>query len=299
MIKSRLTVEENEARVDAFVARNCDLTRERVKQLLQEGMILLNGRVVKPNTKISVGDEVTIEMPAPKPFHVEGQEMDLDIVYEDKDVIVINKANDVVVHPAPGHLEKTLVNGLVAHCGDLSGINGIERPGVVHRIDKDTTGLLMFAKNDNAHQSLAKQLEEKTVTRRYMAIVEGIIQHESGTIDAPIGRDTKNRKKMAITDSNSKHAITHFVVKERLKKHTLIEVQLETGRTHQIRVHMAYIGHPVLGDSVYGKRKSNDGYGQYLHAMTLGFIHPTTGEYMEFTREPEKHFLDKIEELRG
>lgn len=298
MIKSRLTVEENEARVDAFVARNCELTRERVKQLLQEGAILLNGRQVKPNTKISIGDEVTIEMPAPKPFHVEGQEMELDIVYEDKDVIVINKANDVVVHPAPGHTERTLVNGLVAHCGDLSGINGIERPGVVHRIDKDTTGLLMFAKNDNAHQSLAKQLEEKTVTRRYMAIVEGLIQHESGTIDAPIGRDSKNRKKMAVTDNNAKHAITHFVVKERLNKNTLIEVQLETGRTHQIRVHMAYIGHPVFGDSVYGKRKSNDGYGQYLHAMTLGFIHPTTGEYMEFTRMPDQHFMDKVEELK-
>ena len=225
------------------------------------------------------------------------EKMDLDIVYEDEDVIVVNKKNGMVVHPAVGNKHGTLVNGLLYH-SKLSDINGEFRPGIVHRIDAYTTGLLVIAKNNEAHLSLAKQLEEKTTTRKYIALVHGVVNTDTGTIDAPIGRDTNDRKKMAVTDVNAKNAVTHFKVLERYKNTTLIELQLETGRTHQIRVHMNYIGYPVVNDPVYGKRKLFDNTGQCLHAKTLGFIHPRTGKYMEFTSCLPECFINILNQVK-
>lgn len=226
------------------------------------------------------------------------EEMDLDIYYEDKDVLVVNKPSGMVVHPAPGHVSGTLVNGLMAHCKDLSGINGVMRPVIVHRIDKDTSGLLMVAKNDMAHEKLVQQLVDKTVTRKYQAVVHGVIPHDFGTIDAPIGRDKKDRQSMTVTDSNSKNAVTHFRVIERFKAFTLVECQLETGRTHQIRVHMKYIGFPLAGDPKYGPKKTLKLDGQALHAGLLGFIHPRTNEYMEFEAPIPEEFANLINQLR-
>lgn len=297
MEKIIINIDNTFARIDAYIGGHCEISRQRAKKLMIEGLILLNGAEVKPKHSLKPGDVIEINIPAIVPLDVVAQEMNLDIVYEDADVILINKANNVVVHPAPGHPNGTLVNGLLNHCKDLSGINGVERPGVVHRIDKMTTGILMFAKNDKAHQGLAKQLEDKSATRRYVALVQGVIEHESAEIDAPIGRDGSDRKKMCVTDKNAKLAKTHLVVLKRFKKFTLIELKLETGRTHQIRVHMSWIGHPIVGDHVYGKKKENDPFGQYLHAKTLGFIHPTTNDYMEFTSELPKEFTDKLEEI--
>jgi len=229
---------------------------------------------------------------------IEPESMPLEIVYEDSDVVVVNKPRGLVVHPAPGHYSGTLVNGLLAHCKDLSGINGVLRPGIVHRIDKDTSGLLMVAKNDKAHMGLAEQLKEHSVDRKYVAIVHGVIPHEMGTIDAPIGRDPKNRQQMAVVFENSKPAITHFVVLERFKEHTLVELKLETGRTHQIRVHMKYIGYPLAGDPKYGPKDTLDLDGQALHAKTLGFTHPRTGERLEFEAPLPKELIDTMQFLR-
>ena len=225
--------------------------------------------------------------------------MDLDIVYEDEDVIVVNKPTGMIVHPSAGIYSGTLVNALLYHCHDLSAINGITRPGIVHRIDKETSGLLMVAKNDNAHRSLSKQLEEHSVVRRYVALVHGVINHNVGRIEAPIGRDSKDRKKMAVTSKNAKDAITNFKVLERYDDMTLIECRLETGRTHQIRVHMQYIGHPVYGDPQYGFRNDDNTHGQYLHAKVLGFVHPRTNEHMYFEAPLPDFFEEKIKELGG
>ena len=222
----------------------------------------------------------------------------LDIVYEDEDVIVVNKPSGMVVHPAPGHTHGTLVNALLYHCNSLSNIGGDVRAGIVHRIDKDTSGLLVACKNNMAHKSLSEQLKEKTTTRKYIAIVTGSISHNLGKINAPIGRDPDNRQKMAVVE-NGKSAVTHFRVQDRFKNYTLLELELETGRTHQIRVHMAYIGHPVLNDPLYGTKKQTTPFGQYLHAKTLGFKHPRTGEYMEFDSELPQEFVEKIEELKN
>jgi 23S rRNA pseudouridine1911/1915/1917 synthase len=273
-------------------------SRTQVQQWIKEGNVLVNGQKIKTNYKCSMNDEIEITIPDPELLDVIPEEMDLDIYFEDKDVLVVNKPSGMVVHPAPGHLTGTLVNGLMAHCKDLSGINGVLRPGIVHRIDKDTSGLLMVAKNDMAHEKLVNQLVEKTVTRKYRAIVHGVIPHDFGTIDAPLGRDTKDRQSMTVVD-NGKHAVTHFHVIERFKDFTFVECQLETGRTHQIRVHMKYIGYPLAGDPKYGPKKTLDINGQALHAGILGFSHPRTNEYLEFEAPLPKEFEELVEQLRN
>lgn len=273
-------------------------SRTQVQQWIKEGNVLVNGQKIKTNYKCSLNDEIEITIPDPELLDVIPEEMDLDIYFEDKDVLVVNKPSGMVVHPAPGHLTGTLVNGLMAHCKDLSGINGVLRPGIVHRIDKDTSGLLMVAKNDMAHEKLVNQLVEKTVTRKYRAIVHGVIPHDFGTIDAPLGRDTKDRQSMTVVD-NGKHAVTHFHVIERFKDFTFVECQLETGRTHQIRVHMKYIGYPLAGDPKYGPKKTLDINGQALHAGILGFNHPRTNEYLEFEAPLPREFEEVLEQLRN
>ncbi len=275
--------EDKGVRIDKFItAQNEDWSRSMVQTWIKEERVTVNNEPVKSNYKVSVDDEITLRVPPPKELNIKPEPMDLDIVYEDEDVVVVNKPRGLVVHPAPGHYSGTLVNGLLAHCKDLSGINGVMRPGIVHRIDKDTSGLLMVAKNDKAHAGLAEQLKNHTVNRKYVAIVHGVIPHEMGTIDAPIGRDPKNRQQMAVVFENSKPAVTHFVVLERFKEYTLVELKLETGRTHQIRVHMKYIGYPLASDPKYGPKDTLELNGQALHAKTLGFVHPKTGEYLEF-----------------
>ena len=267
--------------------------------MIKDGTILVNGEEVKSSYQLRIGDVVSIGEYEEEEMSAEPEKMDLDIVYEDDDVIVVNKANGVVVHPAIGNNHGTLVNGLLYHSKQLSDVNGEFRPGIVHRIDAYTTGLLMIAKNNEAHNILADELSRKETTRKYWALVWGVINHDTGTIDAPIGRDPQDRKKMCVTATNSKPAITHFRVLERYKNATLIELNLETGRTHQIRVHMNYIGHPVVNDPVYGRRKLLDETGQCLHAKTLGFKHPTTGEYMEFDSELPECFINIMEQLKN
>jgi 23S rRNA pseudouridine1911/1915/1917 synthase len=286
-------------RIDkAISAINEEWSRSQVQQWIKDGHVLVNGLKVKTNYKCTINDRVEIIVPEPEELDVEAEEMDLDIYYEDLDVLVVNKPKGMVVHPAPGHATGTLVNGLMAHCKDLSGINGILRPGIVHRIDKDTSGLLMVAKSDLAHESLVNQLVAKTVTRKYKAVVHGHIPHDYGTIDAPLGRDTRDRQSMAVVD-NGKHAVTHFHVIERFKDFTYVECQLETGRTHQIRVHMKYIGFPLVGDPKYGPRKTLDINGQALHAGLLGFNHPRTNEYLEFEAPLPAEFEELLENLRN
>ncbi|XBM33121.1 RluA family pseudouridine synthase [Bacillus licheniformis] len=289
-------------RIDKYLtAVEADWSRTQVQQWIKEDRVLVNGNAVKANYKVQEGDAVSVQVPEPEPLDVTAEPMDLDIYYEDQDVLVVNKPRGMVVHPAPGHLTGTLVNGLMAHCDDLSGINGVMRPGIVHRIDKDTSGLLMVAKNDMAHESLVNQLVNKTVTRKYTALVHGVIPHDHGTIDAPIGRDKKDRQSMTVTRENGKHAVTHFEVIERFDDFTVVECQLETGRTHHIRVHMKYIGFPLAGDLKYGPKKTVDFNGQVLHAGVLGFDHPRTGEYVEFEAplpDDMKNLLDKIRNKR-
>ncbi|MDF2039634.1 RluA family pseudouridine synthase [Bacillus sp. CMF12] len=282
-------------RIDKVLSTlNADWSRTQVQQWIKGGNVLVNGQKPKTNYKCTANDKIEISIPEPEELDVVPEKMDLDIYYEDKDVLVVNKPKGMVVHPAAGHGTGTLVNGLMAHCTDLSGINGVMRPGIVHRIDKDTSGLLMVAKNDMAHESLVNQLMNKTVTRKYRAIVHGIIPHDYGTIDAPIARDPKDRQSMTVVD-NGKHAVTHFQVLERFRDFTLVECQLETGRTHQIRVHMKYIGYPLAGDPKYGPRKTLDLGGQALHAGVLGFDHPRSGDYLEFEAPMPAYF----EELLG
>ena len=295
-IEIKVTRESAGKRLDVILAEECkDMTRSYINKLCKEERASLNGKISKGNKKCKEGDVIILSVPEPTQLEVLPEEMDLDIVYEDQDVILINKPKDMVVHPAAGHYSGTLVNGLMAHCkDDLSGINGVLRPGIVHRIDKDTTGILIVCKNDMAHQSIAKQLYDHSITRKYHAIVYGNIKEEEGTINAPIGRSLKDRKKMGIV-MDGKHAVTHYKVLKRLKKgFTYIECQLETGRTHQIRVHMASIKHPLLGDDVYGPKKSKYTLeGQCLHAKVLGFVHPRTGEYMEF-EVPLPEYFEKL-----
>lgn len=291
--------EQHLERIDTFItAQNEEWSRSQVQIWLKEDLVLVNGEKIKRNYKVKQGDEISVSVPDPKPLEVIQENIPLEIYYEDSDVIVVNKPRGMVVHPALGHETGTLVNALMYHCKDLSGINGVLRPGIVHRIDKDTSGLLMVAKNDVAHEKLAEQLREKTTVRKYIAIVHGVIEHEEGTIDAPIGRDKSDRQSMTVTDENAKEAVTHFKVLERFEEFTLVECQLETGRTHQIRVHMKYIGFPLAGDPKYGPRKTIDIGGQALHAAVLGFKHPRTGEYMEFSSPIPKVMEDVIEHLR-
>lgn len=273
-------------------------SRSQISNWLDEERILVNGAAVKAKYKVKQGDVIEVTVPEVEDLEIIPEDLNLEIVYEDADVLVVNKPRGMVVHPAPGHTTGTLVNGLMHHCKDLSGINGVARPGIVHRIDKDTSGLLMVAKNDVAHESLVNQLVEKSVTRKYTALVHGHIAHEKGTIDAPIGRDQKDRQKQAVVDKG-KHAVTHFQVIERFGAFTLVECRLETGRTHQIRVHMNYIGFPLAGDPKYGPRKTIDFDGQVLHAGVLGFIHPVTKEYLEFEAPLPEDFKQLLEELRG
>lgn len=295
------TVQEDQhlERIDTFIAtQNDEWSRSQVQTWLKEDFVLVNGEKIKRNYKVKQGDEISVSVPDPKPLEVIAENIPLDIYYEDADVIVVNKPRGMVVHPALGHETGTLVNALMYHCKDLSGINGVLRPGIVHRIDKDTSGLLMVAKNDVAHEKLAEQLRQKTSVRKYIAIVHGVIPHEEGTIDAPIGRDKSDRQSMTVTEDNSKEAVTHFRVLERFEEFTLVECQLETGRTHQIRVHMKYIGFPLAGDPKYGPRKTIDIDGQALHAAVLGFKHPRTNEYLEFSAPIPKVLENIIEQLR-
>ena len=289
---------DKEKRLDVFISENMDISRSQITKLIKDGNILVNNKKVKAGYMTKIEDEIDINYVREK-MTAEPEKMDLDIIYEDDDVIVVNKANGVVVHPAPGNYSGTLVNGLLYRYNNLSTINGDFRPGIVHRIDADTTGLLVIAKNDKAHKKLAKQLEEKTTYRKYYALVWGVIENDTGTIDAPIGRDPKDRKKMAVVENNSKEAITHFKVLERYNNSCLIELNLETGRTHQIRVHMKYIGHPVVNDSVYSKRKLFDKTGQCLHAKELGFVHPSTNEYMKFDSKLPECFTNIQEQLKN
>ncbi|PRS40855.1 RluA family pseudouridine synthase [Bacillus sp. NMCC4] len=292
--------DQTSERLDKFLSTTePEWSRTQVQQWVKDGLIEVNGKQVKANYKVQAGDEIKVEIPDPEVLDVEAEPMDLDIYYEDADVLVVNKRRGMVVHPAPGHVSGTLVNGLMAHCTDLSGINGVMRPGIVHRIDKDTSGLLMVAKNDMAHESLVNQLVAKTVTRKYTAVVHGIIQHDTGTIDAPIGRDKKDRQSMTVTKESAKQAVTHFDVIERFQDFTVVECRLETGRTHQIRVHMKYIGYPLAGDPKYGPRKTVDFNGQLLHAGVLGFDHPRTGEYIEFTAPIPADMQAFIDSLRN
>lgn len=297
-------VADEKARIDKWVSEQGEWSRSQVQEWIKAGDLLVNGSSVKPNYKLQVGDEVELNVPEAVELEVLPEEIPLDIVYEDEDVIVVNKQRGMVVHPAAGHTSGTLVNALLGHCDDLSGINGVKRPGIVHRIDKDTTGLLMVAKNDLAHESLASQLKDKTIKREYTALVHGELVHELGSIEAPIGRDTNDRQRMTVTDKNAKEAVTHFRILERYKDFTLVECKLETGRTHQIRVHMRYIGHPLAGDPKYGPRRTIDLGGQALHAATLGFTHPRTKEWLEFEAPLPEDFkaelakLDKIEKTR-
>ncbi|RST75425.1 RluA family pseudouridine synthase [Siminovitchia acidinfaciens] len=297
-VEYQIKEEESGERIDKLVAGlGQDWSRSQVQQWIKDGQISVNGESVKANYKCSKDDLIVIEIPEPEPLDVEPEEMNLDIYYEDQDVLVVNKPKGMVVHPAPGHPSGTLVNGLMAHCKDLSGINGVMRPGIVHRIDKDTSGLLMVAKNDVAHEKLVQQLVDKTVTRKYFALVHGVIPHDHGTIDAPIGRDPIERQSMAINEKG-KQAVTHFTVLERLEPYSFVECVLETGRTHQIRVHMKYIGHPLVGDPKYGPRNTLSTDGQVLHAGILGFIHPRTGEYKEFSAPLPDDFNLLLNKLR-
>ncbi len=294
--------ENNSIRIDKFLSEEMsEFTRSHIQKLLDEGFVLLNGKVPKSNTKVKKGDKIEVTFPEAEEIDVLPENIPLDIVYEDDFMLVVNKPQGMVVHPAAGNYTGTMVNALLYYCGDsLSGINGEKRPGILHRIDKDTSGLLLVAKNDIAHIKLSEQIKEHSLTREYFALVHGNIKEDSGTINAPIGRHPEDRKKMTITDKNSREAVTHFFVVERFGKYTLIRCRLETGRTHQIRVHMSKNGHPIVGDKTYGVKKEEFSLkGQLLHAHKVGFIHPKTEEYMEFSREVPEYFEEVLRKLRS
>ena len=289
-------------RLDSFLAEKntANYTRSFIGKMIEENLVLYNGKPSKASTKIKTGDKIELFEKEPEPLAVKGEEIPLEIVYEDDDLMVINKPRGMVVHPAPGHTSGTLVNAVLSHAGEsLSSINGVLRPGIVHRIDKDTSGLILVCKNDFSHKALAKQLEEHSITRRYHAICSGRLKEEQGTVSAPIGRDEKNRKQQAINYKHGKDAITHYRLLENLQNASLLECRLETGRTHQIRVHMKSIGHPLLGDPLYGPKKNLYAIkGQALHAMVLGFVHPRSGEYMEFSADYPEDFQKLLNKLR-
>lgn len=291
----------NAERIDRYLAERCpDFSRSYLQKLLKEQAVSVNGKAVKANYKVQSRDRIILEIPEAEKADILPEDIPLDILYEDDYLLVVNKPKGMVVHPSAGHMEGTLVNAVMAHCGDhLSGINGVLRPGIVHRIDKDTTGALLVCKDDAVHRDLAEQLKEHSIKRRYRAVVWGNLKEDQGTVEGPIGRHPIDRKKMAVNYKNGKDAVTHYQVLERFGQYTYIECRLETGRTHQIRVHMASIGHPLLGDSVYGPSKNPwKLQGQTLHAMVLGFRHPVTGEYMEFTAPLPESFSELLDKLR-
>ena len=291
-------IKEETGRIDKVLNdRLADFSRSQIQQWIKEQHVSIDGKVVKANYKVNAGDKVLIEIPEPEELDLVPENLDLEIVYEDDDVVIVNKPQGMVVHPSAGHPNGTLVNGLLYQIKNLSTINDVVRPGIVHRIDKDTSGLLMVAKNDRAHEALAKQLKDKTSLRKYVALVHGEIPHEKGRIEAPIGRSKVNRKMQAVIE-DGKPAVTHFEVLKRFEGFTLIELQLETGRTHQIRVHMQYIGYPVAGDPLYGPKKTLKGNGQFLHAKLLGFEHPTTGEMMVFEAPLPEIFKKTLKQLK-
>jgi len=287
-------------RVDLFLAGAFPgLSRSRIQNMLKAGEITVNGKEAKANLQLPGGEQICLYIKKPVPLSVEPEEIALDILYEDKDIVVVNKPQGMVVHPAAGHYGGTLVNALLHHCGDLSGINGIMRPGIVHRIDKDTSGILVVAKNDAAHQGLVSQWKKHSIKRLYIALLHGVIAEGAGIVDAPIGRSAKDRKKMAVDPQKGRSAITHYQVLERFAAFTLAQLRLETGRTHQIRVHMSYLGHPVAGDPVYGPKKSSLHLsGQALHAQVLGFNHPISGVWMEYSTPLPPYFEELLETLR-
>ena len=292
-----MIVKENDGlRIDSYLANELDLSRSKVQKLIKDGLVLVNGNKVSNSYTVKLNDEIEVNDDLNYDINVEPEDIKLDIVYEDDDLLIINKASGMVVHPAPGHYTGTLVNALLFYFGKEATTN--LRPGIVHRLDKDTSGLMLVAKNDETLEKLSNMISTKNVERKYLAIVDGLIKHDTGTIDAPIGRDINDRQKMAVTDKNAKEAITHFKVLERFTNNTLIECILETGRTHQIRVHLAYIGYPVTNDPAYNKKKSTE-FGQMLHSYSIKLNHPRTGKELSFTVEPPKEFKDKLEELRN
>jgi len=288
-------VEDNEGlRIDSYLANKLELSRSKVQKLIKDDLITVNNKKISPNYLVKMGDNIFINDDLNYDIKVEAENIPLDIIYEDKYLLVINKPSGMVVHPAPGHYTSTLVNALLYRFHLTSGEKN--RPGIVHRLDKDTSGLMIVAKDEKTHEKLAKMIGQKEVERHYLAIVDGVIKHDTGTIDAPIGRDTNDRQKMMVTDKNSKQAITHFKVLKHFQNNTLVECILETGRTHQIRVHMAYIGFPITNDPIYGRKKATE-FGQMLHSQSIRFHHPITNEELYFEVNPPKEFSDKIEEL--
>lgn len=299
-VSKPMKVDEAAERLDAYLAaRFADLSRSRLQKLIKEGLVTVNGQTAKPSCPLEPGDLVTVKVPLAEPLAAEAEAIALDIVYEDADVIVINKPRGMVVHPAAGNYTGTLVNALLYHCHDLSGINGSLRPGIVHRIDKETSGLIIAAKNDRAHQGLAEQWQTREVERHYRALLHGAMEEPGGTVDAPIGRHPKDRKKMAVVPESGRHAVTHYQVLERFARYTLIDAKLDTGRTHQIRVHMQYLGHPVVGDIIYGpKGKSAVKIGMLLHSASMTFRHPIKGTMIHLEAPPPADFAQMLEELR-
>ncbi len=297
---AKIIVEHGGERIDKFLAQKLDKSRSLIQKLIKDELVLVNGEVVKTNYSVADGDEIDVkQLDVVDNTNIIPQPMDLDIVYEDVDLLVINKPSGLVVHPAPGHYQDTLVNGLLAYSNKLSDINGEFRPGIVHRIDKDTSGLLVICKNNETHEALANQLSDKTLFRQYLAIVHGEIEEDEGEIIAPIGRDPRDRVKMAVVAKNSKEAQTNFKVLERYGHYTLVSCNLLTGRTHQIRVHFDFINYPLVGDPLYGIKPTIDTKGQALHAYKLGFIHPRSGEYMEFEAKPPQEFVDTLNQIKG
>lgn len=292
-----ITSDKENVRIDVFLTENTEFSRNKISQVIKKGEVLVNNKKVSASYKVKIGDVINYNEPAPEIIDLEPEKMDLDIVYEDDYLVIINKPSGLVVHPAVGNYSHTLVNGLLYHFNKISNKKSI-RPGIVHRLDKDTSGLMIVAKDDKTHDLLAGMIKNKKVERKYLALVWGILRHEKGTIDAPIGRDINDRQKYTVTDINSKNSITHFKVIERFKEVSLLECKLDTGRTHQIRVHMEYIGHPIVNDPVYGRRKIINDFGQMLHSKSIKLIHPITNKELFFEVEPPKEFNEILESFK-